>query len=291
MRITGLQRYLLIFTLFLSTSLFAQEGTDIPVYYFNQFNATITSNPSAIIDTSKIELGTFYSSFTGPFSKIKNFEAYCFYRPSTKASWLIEVNSDQQGPVFQKNKIYAGHLQNIFLNNTLRLQMGTKLGVANYFFKPSQSGVGGSDYGLDGSVSLSLYSNKWLIGSAWQQFASTTIQPIDQVYTLNDYWEVMGYYLWDNPNFSIKSGLRSRLSSIQNSIQLSSQVEYTSFLAGGSISNLGFSISGGFMGAPLNTYDHKMLISFLYYVPYNTNLKSINQKRLELILKVFISGE
>lgn len=287
----NLRRNLSIFALFVFNSSFGQDGADIPVYYFNQFNTTITNNPSAIVDTSKIELGAFYNAFSGAFSKIRNFEAYCFYRPSTKSSWFLELNSDQQGPVFQKNKIYAGHLQNITLSKQIRLQMGMKLGVVNYSFEPSQNGTGGSDYGFDGTVSLSLFTQKWLIGSAWQQFLSTELQPIDQTYILDDYWEVHAYYLWKNNQITVKSGIRNRIAPIQTAVQLSTQVQYLSFLAGGSISNLGFSLNGGFLGNFVKIHHRQILINFLYYTPFNSNLKIVRQNRMEIILKVFISGK
>lgn len=281
--------YVTLFTLFSYTTCYSQGGVDVPVVYFNQFNTLLTTNPSAIIDTSTIEVGSFYNAFGGAFSKIRNLEAYCFYRPSTKSSWLLELNSDQQGPVFQKNKFYLGHMRQVVLTQKLSAQIGVKLGAVNYLFKPSQSGVGGSDIGLDGTLSISLFTHHWLIGSALHQFTSTKLQPIQQLFILEDYWETQAYYLIERPNYTIKAGGRCRFTSIQNVFQASTQVEAYSILAGGSVSNLGYTMSLGYSGKTPGLENQKTLISFLYYIPSSEKLQIVNQNRYEIVLKIFIN--
>lgn len=268
---------------------YSQNGVDVPVVYLNQFNTFLTTNPSSIVDTSTLEMGAFYNAYAGAFSKIRNFEAYCFYRPSAKSSWLLEMNSDQQGPSFKKNKFYGGYMQQVPFSEKLNAQVGAKIGMVNYLFKPSQSGIGGSDFGLDGSLSFSLFTKNWLIGSALHQFTSTKLQPIEQLFILEDYWETQGYYLFEKPNYTIKTGLRGRFTSIQNVYQASTQIECYSLLVGGSVSNLGYTMSLGYAGKTPNFENQKTLISFLYYIPSVENLKVINQNRFEVILKVFIN--
>ena len=285
----GRRWFFLVFILIISNVCFSQSAIDVPVVYLNQFNTFLTTNPAAIVDTSKLELGSFYNAFTGGFSKIRNFEAYCFYRPTSKSSWLVEINSDQQGPVFKKNKIYGGYMQHLQLSEKWNAQLGAKIGAVNYAFKPSQSGVGGSDFALDGTLSLSFFTRNWLFGSAMHQFTSSSLQPIDQIFVLGNYWETQAYYLLVKPYYTVKSGVRFRLTDIQNVYQISSQLELHSMLIGGSVSNIGYTMSIGYAGKTSEADKRKTLLSFLYYIPSVENLQIVHQNRLEIIVKVFIA--
>ena len=95
-----------LFLLLLCQVNFSQNAVEVPEYFHNQFHTYIASNPASIFDSSKVELGSYYNSFTGAFSKIRNFEAYGIYRPFLRNNFLFELSSDQQGPLFQKNKLY-----------------------------------------------------------------------------------------------------------------------------------------------------------------------------------------
>lgn len=286
--IKRLQIVFLILLFGIKSICFGQEAIDVPEYYFNQFNTFLSTNSASIIDTSKLELGSFYSSFSGGFSKIRNFEAYAIYRPSQRSSWLVEFNSDQQGPVFQKNRFYVGHMQRIALNKTINLQLSAKLGIANYSFKQSSGGVGGSDSGLDGAAGLSLFTKKWLIGSSLHQFPSTELRPINQIFSLSNYWEFHGYYLFGGGDFQLKTGIRSRVTKSNNTYQLSTQANYYSLLLGSSISNLGYSFSLGYHGIIPSMDQKRTMLSILYLVPNSNNLQSVNHARYELVFKFFI---
>ena len=273
-----------LFLLLLSQVNFSQSSIELPEYFHNQFHTYIASNPSSIFDSSKVELGALYNSFTGAFSKIRNFEAYGIYRPSVRNNFILELNSDQQGPLFQKNRLYLGYFTRLFITNKIKTQIGIKLGAVNYSFKPTTSGTGGSDFGVDGGVYLSVLGQKWLLGASMLQFPSTDLQPIQQKFILKRYYDLHGYYLIKKLHFTIKTGVRTRLSSIQNVFQLSSELSYKSFLVGASISNVGHSISAGIN---LNSIESKTktLIQFLYFIPPLNDLKVINQNKFEIAVK------
>ena len=105
---------------------------------------------------------------------------------------MFELSSDQQGPVFQKNKLYLGYFTRILLTKKIKTQIGIKLGVVNYSFKPSMSGTGGSDFGLDGAVHFSVLHQNWLLGGSMFQFPSTELQPINQSFILKRYYDFHG---------------------------------------------------------------------------------------------------
>jgi len=79
-----LHRVIYLCLLFGFFSVHSQENNGAPEYYFNQFNTFLTTNPASIVDSSYLEIGTFYSAFSGGFSGIRNFEAYAIFRPSRK---------------------------------------------------------------------------------------------------------------------------------------------------------------------------------------------------------------
>lgn len=272
-----------LFLLLLYQVNFSQNAVEVPEFFHNQFHTYITSNPSSIFDSSKVELGTLYNSFTGAFSKIRNFEAYGIYRPSARNNFIFQLSSDQQGPVFQKNRLYLGYFTRILLTKDFKTQIGIKLGGVNYSFKPSLSGTGGSDFGLDGAVFFSVLHQKWLLGASLFQFPSTELQPINQIFVLNRYYDLHGYYLIKKWNYRIKSGVRTRLSANQNIYQFSSEIDYKSFLVGASISNIGYSISAGYSLESVES-KNKTLIQFLYFIPPLNGLKIINQNKFEIVL-------
>jgi len=161
---------------------------------------------------------------------------------------------------------------------------------ANYSFKPSLGGVGGSDFGIDGTLGLSIYTEKWLIGSSFNQFTSPELQPINQIFSLPSYWEFHGNYLFGKhgADFTVNTGLRSRVTSSGTLYQLSALAQYYSVQVGSSLSNIGYSFSAGYEWVIPGLENKKTLLSILYQVPNNNNLQFVNQSKFEIVLKFLV---
>lgn len=273
----------------LSHAVMGQKVSDTPPYFMNSVHTIISQNPAASTDTSRIELGSFYHYFTGGFSKIRSFHFYSIIRNKHKNGFSFDFNSDQQGPIFQKNRFYGGYIQRIPLTRDIYSQLAVKVGLVNYFFKASQGGIGGSDIAFDGHVGGSLFGKSWLVGATWHQFAPDQLQPIAQVFLLRHYWELIGKKTVDITSiFSMTSYWRSRISSPMSIHQFTLEVNAFDVFTGIGVSNEGLNLQAGYEGFLFSRKkQNRFHLSLLYFSPINRQNNSIGFQKFEIVLKAY----
>ena len=202
---------LFLFTLFyLVNALQAQVENAFSSVQFEQFQRTNSLYTPCNLDTNystSISLGN--RSYTGLFRGVNRIYLDVEHQLQKKNNSIshigLLVKSENEGPLFRRNKIYGRYSQKLPLTSNLELCIGASIGMVNSAFGASQTSPGGSATALDMNVGLAIRYKNLQLGSAYQQITNSVLQPLNQTFTLNDYFN---FHLNYGYNFNRQTGLR-----------------------------------------------------------------------------------
>lgn len=148
-------------------------------------------------DTSKAPEVVFGNrSLTGVFSGIsENFLGFhatkATSQPLNQHGLGVYIHNSNQGEFIHNNRIYARYSWTTRLSVDKAVSLGVQVGVVNYQFEPSVASAGGSDIAPDLGIGIWFLSSNLQIGLAANQLLNSTLQPINEVYILNTYYNLM----------------------------------------------------------------------------------------------------
>lgn len=169
--------------------------TEVKPDLANQNQLAFSFNPSTSFSDDELKVNLAFRNRFQDFSAIRSFYSLLTLPVNNSQTTFFELVSDQLGPHFQKNRLYLGYALGIDINDDLKTSLGFSGGVVNYNMKPTSGSSGGSDFGTDASVGVSIeHSSGVGLGMSLQQFLNREIQPIDYSFTLERFAEVQLSY-------------------------------------------------------------------------------------------------
>lgn len=171
-----------------SSSLIAQERIIFNPHYSNFLLNNGFYNPAAY-SFQKAQIGVYYGSGLGAFSKIRDIFSEAVIRKSDHTAGL-KFYSEQKTVLFGKNKIEALYSYRLKLSDDLDLSLGTEIGIANINFDGSQAVAGGSAWGMDFSIGGQIAYQDLKIGFVIQQIPQAMIQPLQFEFVLRRYYDL-----------------------------------------------------------------------------------------------------
>ena len=180
-----------------------------------------TINPGAQLSSFKTDdpnnINVFHQSFVGLLSDIKSFYVDANYNLQSNNVIGFKVFTTQKTREITRPKFHLFYASKVIIKDNLNWSTGIQLGFANAYIGPTRSTAGGSDWAFDGSISTNLTLNSFSLGAGIHQFSSSTLRPVDFIFSLDRYYEIILLKQTNlNDTWELKSGLKSLL--ITNSI-------------------------------------------------------------------------
>lgn len=167
----------------------AQAPSDFgEVFYFFPKNNFILIPSHMGIDTDGQAQAT-YKSYFGQLSTIRSYWADASYNIAAKThtdKHFIGLGflDDKEGEFFNKNRVIGKYAYHMDISSQWHLSGAAALNAINYSFKSSSAGSNGSDIAWSGTLSISLYTSKFKLGIATNDFNSPSVQPVDYKFRL-----------------------------------------------------------------------------------------------------------
>jgi len=217
---------LIILVIFTSTSIVrGQSRSEVPDLFDQFFNNYYLLNPAASDTSYKFKIRGENRTQTGLFEGISKLYADVDFKIRDKEgrSQFIGVQAInfKEGDFINRSRLYARYSWRTELSESSSLAAGAALGIVNYNFKGSQAGAGGSSTVLDGSVGVWYSWKKLYLGFAGQQILRNKLQPINQEFQLDRYWNCNMFYSFQVTQFlDFNPHLYTRLQKGTDNVQL-----------------------------------------------------------------------
>lgn len=206
-------RFFLNSFLFLGSSvvLGQVETSRINVTY-KHFLLNPTAQIPALFHLKRTAINLSYESFTGIRSDAKDlFLSVNSYLNKTHFIGFQVFNA-RQTSLFTRSKAHVNYGFRIPISKGNYWVTSSQVGLANVFFASSGVTPGGSDLGLDASLSTSLVLGDWSGGLAVHQLPEASLVPIFVEFKLNRYYEtIVSKRSILSKNLQIKNGINAIL--------------------------------------------------------------------------------
>ncbi len=124
----------------------------------------------------------------------------------------IQAITNKEGDFIHKSRLTGRYSWRGKISNHASLSAGISAGFINYAFSTSQSGAGGSAWAPNGNAGIWYLRKKLSLGISMQQFFNQKIQPVNQVFLLQSYYNFTARYFFTvNPFLKIHTHLYSKL--------------------------------------------------------------------------------
>lgn len=202
-----------------------QSRSEVPDLFDQFFNNYYLLNPAAIDTSYTFNIRGENRTQTGLFEGISKLYADADFKIRHKEARSqhigVQVVNFKEGEFINKSRLYGRYSWKTSLTENSFLSAGAALGMVNYNFRGSQAGAGGSSTVLDGSIGIWYGWKKLYIGVAGQQILKNKLQPINQQFQLDRYWNVTMLYAFQlNPYLDFTPHLYTRLQKGSMSVQL-----------------------------------------------------------------------
>lgn len=187
--------YTLLSLVLAFTSVKAQDGNIVPALFDQFFNDYYLVNPANEDSTASFRLRAGNRSLTGVFQGVNRvyFDADAAFktqRGDRFHSAGIQAINSREGEFFSKSRLYGRYSWRTGLTEGSALSAGLSVGIVNYAFRSSQASAGGSSTVLDGNAGIWYLRRRWKLGVSMQQIFQQKLQPINQIFILNRYYNV-----------------------------------------------------------------------------------------------------
>lgn len=99
----------------------------------------------------------------------------------------VFLYNDREGQYLNRGRMFIQYAWHAKLTGKVFISGGLKAGGVNYFVKGTPLSGSGSSWKIDGGVGLSLYTEKFYMGLAFDQLFNAELQPIDEITVLAPY--------------------------------------------------------------------------------------------------------
>ena len=171
----------------------AQDGNIVPAHFDQFFNNYYLLNPANEDSASSLRLRVGNRSLTGVFQGVNRiyFDADAGLRTKRKDRFHsigIQAFNSREGEFFSKSRLYGRYSWRTGLTANSALSAGVSFGIVNYAFRSSQASAGGSSSVADGNTGVWYLRRRWNLGVSMQQIFEQQLQPINQIFILNRYY-------------------------------------------------------------------------------------------------------
>ena len=184
----------------------AQTGETLPIQFIQFFKTYNLLNPASIGRDSTVELNVGNKMLGGDFSGVQTFYANANFNikasKGRKHTIGLTFMNDKEGSYINKSRaslLYAFHIP---LSRSVILSAGIGLGFINYTFKPSNVTEGASAFAPNADAGIWLRSPNFNLGFSTNQIIPSQIRPIDQVYYVTRYYNIIADKKF-NPGYNL----------------------------------------------------------------------------------------
>lgn len=238
---------------------------------FNQFFQNYGALNSASEDTIKLKILVGNRTFTGLFEGVNRFYIDGVVKLKNKGTSQfsklgIQAFRFNDGPFINRSRVYGRYSWSGRLGLNSSLSGGVGIGLINYYFTASQFGGGGSSTVIDANAGIWYLRRQLKIGLSYNQFTSSVLKPVNQLFSLKPYWNTNLVYTIDfNHQISLTTHLYYHLlSNFNQTIQIAPILNFYQYLVSGVNyqHNNGVAFIFGFQAIPIMEGKLQFLGSF-----------------------------
>jgi len=176
----------------------AQVNVSVPVL-FDQFTHNYyLLNPANSDSTYKLMAKTGNKSQSGLFQGVSALYIDGDLKIKTNRKEVfhflgVQFINSKEGDFINQSRVYGRYSWRTNITSRSSLSAGLALGFVNYSFKSSQAGVGGSAFTPDGSAGIWYLRDQFGAGFAVQQMFKGKLQPVNQFFVLDRYYNLTIY--------------------------------------------------------------------------------------------------
>jgi type IX secretion system PorP/SprF family membrane protein len=190
----------LFMVLGLSSSSMAQVNFPASWSFDQYFNNYYLLNPANTDTSYKVKIRATDKSLTGLFQGVSRiyFDGDAKIKAGKQAFHFLGVQAvnSREGDFINLSKLFVRYSWRQRISEGSSLSAGISLGFVNYAFKTTQAGPGGSDATPDGSAGIWYLRERFAVGFSVQQMFKGKLQPVNQVFELNRYYNFNAYKIF-----------------------------------------------------------------------------------------------
>lgn len=190
---------LIIVVIFIFPSIVrGQSRSEVPDLFDQFFNNYYLLNPAAADTSYKFKIRGENRTQTGLFEGISKLYADADFKIREKEGRSqfigLQAVNFKEGDFINRSRLYGRYSWRTNLSEYSSLSAGAALGIVNYNFRGSQAGAGGSSTVMDGCIGIWYSWKRLYLGVAGQQILRNQLQPINQQFQLERYWNCNMFY-------------------------------------------------------------------------------------------------